>query len=249
MIKIAVCDDEKQTTAELEHILTDILGGMNLDHEIACFLSGNELCHTLETGVRYDLIFLDIEFSKNEINGVEAGRLIREAHHDNTASIVYISWAKRYAMQLFQIRPLDFLIKPLSREKIEKTIKTYIKIAALSAGGKGEITYKKGHATHNVRIRDIIYLEARDRKVIIHRSDGTEDDFYGALKDVYEEQLKENDFLFIHASYAVNYDYVTVVKYNAFHVVGSLAPLPVSRNRKDEVREQYSAIMKRRMGV
>jgi len=248
MVKIAVCDDEKEVTAELEQALTGIFGGLNIAHEIACFLSGNELCRALEAGAQYNLIFLDIEFSKNEINGVELGHLIRDTHQNSTASIVFISWIERYAMQLFQIRPLDFLIKPLSSEKIEETVKTYLRIAALP-GRKGVFAYRKGHAAHSAPVKDIAYLEACNRKVVIHFCDGSKDDFYGTLKDVYEAQLKESDFLFIHASYAVNYDCVMAVKYNALHITGSLTPLPISRNRRDEIREQYTAIMKRRRGV
>ena len=228
--------------------MADIFGSLNIAHQIACFRSGNDFCRAVEAGASYDLIFLDIAFSGHEITGVDVGRLIRETRHSNTASIVYISWVERYAMQLFQIRPLDFLIKPLSREKIERTVKTYLKIAAPAGGGR-EFSYKKGHTTHTAQVKDIVFLESRDRKIIMHHSDGTKDDFYGTLKDVYEEQLKERDFLFIHASYAVNFDYVTAVTYSALHIMGSLAPLPISRAKRDEVREQYTAIMARRRGA
>jgi len=245
MVKIAVCDDEEEITAGLELALADILGAIGVEHEIRGFSSARELCRSLQAGERYGLIFLDIAFSENEINGVETGWIIREVHKDNAVSIVYISWEKRYAMELFKIRPLDFMIKPLARGEIERAVETYLEIST-PPGGKAELAYKKGHLERSARIKDIVYLEARDRKVVIHLCDGGKDDFYGALKDVYEEQLKRRDFLFVHASFAVNYDYVTAVKYNSLHVACSPTPLPVSRNRRDEVRRRYSAIMKRR---
>jgi len=34
----------------------------------------------MENGAIYNLIFMDIEFAKNAINGVEVGRLIRGAY-------------------------------------------------------------------------------------------------------------------------------------------------------------------------
>jgi len=244
MIKVAVCDDEKETTAELELALADIFDGLCVGHEIDGFLSVSDLRGALKAGTRYDLIFLDIAFSENEINGVEMGWLIREVLKDNTVSIVYISWVERYAMHLFKIRPMDFLIKPLTREKIEKTVETYLKIAAPFGGEK--FVYKKGHTTHSVQTKDIVYLEAYDRKIVIHLCDGTKNDFYGSLKDVYEEQLKERDFLFIHASFAVNYDYVTEINYSDLHIAGSPPSLPVSQSRRNEVRKRYTAIMRRR---
>jgi len=245
MVRVAICDDEKEIITELELTLADIFGVFDITHEISSFLSVNELCGALKGGTCYDLIFLDIGFSENEINGVEMGWLIREILHDNTVSIVYISWEERYALQLFKIRPLDFLIKPLTREKVKKTIETYIRITAPLAGG-GEFTYKRGRATHSAQIKDIVYLEANDRKVIVHFRDGGTDDFYGTLKDVYEKQLKECDFLFAHASFLVNYDYVTATGYRLLHVTGGLT-LPISQSRRNEVRYRCTAIAKRRL--
>jgi len=244
MVRIAVCDDEEIITDEMKLVLTDILDGLGIGHEIDGFLSVSDLCRVMKSGTRYDLIFLDIAFSENEMDGVEMGWLIREVLKDNTVSIVYISWVERYAMHLFKIRPMDFLIKPLTREKIEKTVETYLKIAAPL--GEGKFVYKKGHATHSVRTKDIVYLEARDRKIVIHFCDGEEDDFYGTLKDVYEKQLKECDFLFTHASFAVNYDYVTEIRYNDLHIAYHPSPLPISQTRRNDVRKQYAAILKRR---
>ena len=118
MLNIAICDDEQKIGAELEAALIDIFGKLHIEHEIEVYLAGEALYRKMEAGTHYDLIFLDIEFTKNEINGVEVGRLIREAHQNNIVSIVYISWEKKYSMQLFSIRPLNFLIKPLEYEEI-----------------------------------------------------------------------------------------------------------------------------------
>jgi len=243
MVMVAVCDDEKEIAAELEQALIAIFGNLAVMHEIDLFFSAEDLCRKLEAGARYDLLFLDIEFAKDEINGVEAGRLIREAQHNNLISIVYISWQIRYAMELFEIRPMNFLTKPLLYEKIEQTVKTHLTISGISCG---VFTWQKGRDTLKAQVKDIIYLENHERKITIYFSDGRRDDFYGTLKEVYNEQLKNFDFLYIHASFLVNYDYVTVAKYDHMLVKGSLVPLPISQNRRVEIREQYASIMKRR---
>ena len=168
MLNIAICDDEHKITSELEDTLIEIFSKLNVKVEIDVFFSGNELCQHMEAGAIYDLIFLDIEFAKNEINGVEVGRLIRDAHQNNVISIVYISWEKKYSMQLFSIRPLNFLIKPLKYEEIEQVVRTYLQITGLWSG---VFTYKIGHETFKVQIKDIICLESRDRKVMLHLAD------------------------------------------------------------------------------
>ena len=240
---VAVCDDERKIAGELESTLIDIFGKLKVKYEIDVYFAAGELARQMESGVHYDLIFLDIEFAKNEINGVELGRLIRDAHQNNFVSIVYISWEKKYSMELFDIRPLNFFVKPLDPEKIEKVIRTYLKIAGLWSG---EFTYKAGHDTCKVQTKDIVYLESRDRKVILYLNDGRKEEFYGSLKEVFNEQLKKFDFLYIHASYVVNYDYVSSIRYDQLLIKNNENPLPISQNKRNEVRESYYAILKRR---
>lgn len=239
----AICDDEKRVSAELESTLMEIFAKLHITYEIDVFFTGEELCARMENGANYNLVFLDIEFARNAINGVEAGRLIREAHHNNLVSIVYISWEMKYSMQLFDIRPLNFLIKPLSYEKLEQVVRTYLKIAGLWSC---DFTYNIGHDIYKVQMKDIVYVESVKRKLIINLADGRKDEFYGSLKDVYQEHLQKCDFLFIHASYAVNYDFIETIKYNELILSNGFTALPISQNKRKEVRETYYSIMERR---
>jgi DNA-binding LytR/AlgR family response regulator len=243
MVRVAVCDDEVKTGADLERALINIFRNMQVEHDIDVFLTGEELCRRMNDGAHYDLIFLDIEFAKNEINGIELGRFIRESQQNNMVSIVYISREREYAFQLFEIRPFNFLIKPLEQDAIEKTVRSYLKIAGLWSE---EFSYTVGRDICKVKIKDIIYLESRDRKIIIYFANGKTDEFYGSIKEVYQKQLKKFDFLFIHASYVVNFDYISAISYSELFLTDGKTPLPISRGRRNEIREIYFTIMKRR---
>jgi len=243
MIYVAICDDETKIGAELERTLIDILDKLNIKHEIDVFFDGEELHKKMKAGAHYDLIFLDIEFAQGKINGVEVGRLIRDVHQNYLISIVYISWEKKYALELFETQPLNFLVKPLEDENIEGVIRKYLKIAGLWSE---VFTYKVGHDTLKVQMKDIVYLESYGRKLVLHLADGSRQEFYGSLKTAYEEQLKRFDFLLIHNSYIVNYDYVTALRIDQVILVNSPTPLPISKHRRNEVRERYYAIIARR---
>ena len=245
MILVCICDDEKEITTDLERVLFHIFDKLNIEHEIDVLSSSEKLYQKMEKGTHYDLIFLDIEFTSDTINGVEVGQLIRDVHRNHLVSIVYISWKKNYALQLFDIQPLNFLIKPLEREKVEEVVRKYLKITGLMSG---TLIFKKGRDTFKVPIRDIVYLENYERKVIIHLSDGRTEEFYGSLKEIYEENLKKFDFLFIHASYAINYDYVTTLQFDQVFLLGRQKSLPISKHRAIEVREHFYEIVKRRKG-
>jgi len=241
MLQVAICDDEKQICRELETALVKILGRLDIEHEVEVYHLGETLCAKLENSVHYDLIFLDIEFSKSEINGVEVGKRIRDIFDLQAVSIVYISWEKDYSMQLHETRPLNFLIKPLKDDVIEQVVKKHLKLSGLLAD---DFVYKIQQDSFRVKVKDIIYLESTKRKLILHLSGGRKEVFYGTLKDVYQEQLQKFDFLLIHVSYAVNYSYVSALLRNTL-ILTTGETLPISKHKKNEVEEAYFDILER----
>ena len=243
MIKIAICDDEKKLTTELEDVLINMLDGLNVKSEIDVYYSGKELCRHLEKGTHYDLIYLDIEFAQGEINGVKVARIIRDVYENDYVSIVFISWEQGYAMQLFEIQPLDFLTKPLKYEEIKRTVHNYLKKANISLG---VFTYKIGHDTHNINIKEIIYVEVKDRKLTLYLTNNRTVEFYGSLKDIYEKHLKKHDFIYIHASFLVNYDHVQSINYSELTVTDKKMSLPISQSKGKKARDDYYNITVRR---
>lgn len=242
MITVAICDDENKVANELEHSLSNVLETLQVQHEIDIYLSGESLLKAIESGTEYDIIFLDIEFAKDERNGVEVGKRLRMCQQDDRTAIVYISWHIKYAMELFDIRPWHFLIKPLSRVKIEQLMKTYLTFSGRLAT---YFTYKSGHTIHKVQVKEIRYLESCGQRLVLHLANDRKEAFYGSLKATYQAKLAQFDFLFIHASYVVNFDYIASLKGNEMILMdGSV--LPVSSHRRKDIGLRYLAIMEGR---
>jgi len=242
-LQIAICDDEKEFCSEFKAVLEKMLNAQKVSHRIDVFHSGEELCKKMKSAAYYNLIFLDIEFSTDEINGIEVGKQIRNIYERHTVSIVYISWEMKYSMQLFDIRPLNFLIKPLKYEKIEQVIQTYLKLSGIWVDS---FVYKIRQDIYKVRVRDIVYLESMNRQMILHLADDRREVFYGTLKTIYQEQLHKLDFLHIHASYAVNYNYVSLLARSHVVLTHKNITLPISRQKKTEADKTYFAILERR---
>ena len=127
------------------------------------------------------MFFLDIEIEF--MNGVQVERFIREKLQDDNTLIVYMSSYTKYAMELFEVRPMDFLIKPLNEKKIIKALETGTKLLH-----KGEVSfqYKQGRNWNKIYIRNIIYFKAKDREVEMITQNGTIT-FYEALESIYEK--------------------------------------------------------------
>jgi DNA-binding LytR/AlgR family response regulator len=231
MLRIAICDDDKQLCLELKSILNEISENSDENFEISTFYGGEELYEFLEVGNRFDLIFLDIELC--EINGVEVGRKIREELNDELTQIVYISGKDTYAMELFDIRPLNFLVKPLVEDKVELVVKRARKLIKTT---NQYYEYKAGNVYFNVLISDILYFESSGRKVKIILKDGEVKEYYGKLSEV-EEKLKKNDFFSIHKSYLINYNHVIEYTYE-YVKMSNNEILGISQNNRKAVREK-----------
>ena len=230
MLRIAICDDEEIICRQLEDMLFEIGDRINLKIESEIFYSGEELYRFLFRGNRYDIIFLDIEL--NRINGVEVGRRIRDELKDEFTQIVYISCNEGYAMELFDVRPLNFIIKPLGEEKIEAVL---TKAAKLLDKENKFFEYRNGNVTFSVPLREILYFESCGRKVnmILENEIKT---FYGKLSSV-EDKVKNCDFIIIHKSYLINFNYCT--EYNYEYVkMSNQEILTISQNNRKAVRER-----------
>src|SRR5690625_2033575 len=65
-----------------------------------------------------DVVFLDINLS--EINGIELGEQILE--HKPELALVFVTAYDRYAVEAFELNALDYLVKPLRRDRLMETI-------------------------------------------------------------------------------------------------------------------------------
>lgn len=229
MFSIAICDDEKIICSQVEKIILNYAVKNNEKIDVQVFNSGEELCRFFEKGQTVDLIFLDIEM--NVVNGIEAGRKIREGLDNQTVQIVYISGKDQYYRELFDVRPMHFLHKPIEEAELIKDLRLAMKLADKLGG---VFIYKKGYETCRKPVKDILYFASSNREVMMVTEEGREV-FYGKLDEVYEQVAKYH-FLYIHKSYIVNYFYVTKFKYEEV-TMANMEVLPISQSRRKTIRE------------
>lgn len=226
MFCIAICDDDIRFSSQLEKIILDYYEPSDIEIEI--FESGEGLYRQLNLRKIYDLIFLDIELIG--INGVETGLKIRNELEDESIQIVYISGREDYYKLLFEIRPNNFLLKPIKEEQVILEIE---KAKKLSDKFYQTFIYKKSQDIYKVFIKDIIYFESRGKKIRIVTIQG-EDLFYESLEAVIE-RLNELTFCKIHRSYFVNLSHVVAFKYEELQMING-DTLGISQSKRKEVR-------------
>lgn len=228
--KIAVCDDEQIICSTMYNKLQNLSKSKSVIFEIDCFTSGEELCDEIKH-TNYDLLFLDIELPK--MNGVAVGQYIRETLKNETIQIAYISSKQEYAMELFEMRPINFLVKPLSEEKIENVIDKFLQLNKIDTE---TFNFKAGHNYYKIPFSDILYFCSNGRKINIVTLK-KEYEFYGSLDNIYSE-VKNKKCLFVHKSFLVNFKYIRKYQYEQLTMSDNKI-IPVSQSRRKAVRSMF----------
>lgn len=227
MYRIGICDDEKELCSTLEEQIYRIAEELSVQPEVEVWYSGESILKDLRNGVRLDMLFLDIELVRK--NGISVGQFIRNEMEDLQTHIVYISSKQGYAMQLFKIQPLDFLVKPLSDGQIREVL---VRSMKQKQSLKVCFEYRKGSAVFRVPTKDILYFTSMDKKIRLVTKDG-EEEFYGKLKGILEGLPA--DFMMIHQSYIVNQLYVSEYAYDSVKLSDGTV-LSISKPYRKEVR-------------
>ena len=219
MIRVAICDDEIGTCSDIENMILNYakLQALQIDTEV--FYSGETLFQTIKNKDKYDLVFLDIQLL--QLDGVQIGKLIREQLGNEKISIVYISSKETYAMSLFQVRPLDFLIKPITQKCVDETLDKYIRLNHLM---KNDFFFRIGKSIQRLYLDEISYFACNGKKIDIYTDTGVTT-FYGTMQEV-AEQVNGKGFWIIHKSYIVNSSYVSIFQYGAGQMTdGTILPI------------------------
>lgn len=227
-MRIAVCDDEKQIVEHIEKQIIRYANSFNMVINTDIFLDGQMLISELSSGVHYDIVILDI--CMPEKSGIDIGVYIREVMNDNISQIIYISSERQYAMELFKVQPLDFLIKPVEYDNLVNVLNKAVHLLGIS---NNVLTYEKNSSINRVLLSDIRYIMSSGRKIIIKFADGGQDSFYDSMDRIYDS-LKDNYFIRVHKSYIVNYNYVRKI-YASKVIIDNGEEIPVSRNRRGEI--------------
>ncbi len=228
-MKIVLCDDQKVIFEELG-ILIEKFGKINnLESEMLYFSKPSLLFKYMQQN-QVDLIFMDLEFSDGEEDGIVWLKKMKK-QFPNTVVIILTAYENRYK-EGYEARVFRFMTKPIE----EKELFEYLSVSMEELQLTEKISLMRRGIQHNILIRDICYLAAQ--------SGGSE---LWTTKDMYfcdesliqwEQTLPENIFFRCHSKYLVNMAHVTSFE-NQIIILVNGEKIPVSRRRWKEFQLAY----------
>lgn len=231
MLQLAVCDDEKVFRSDLRKILGTELELCGIDYHISEFASGEELIAGLKKA-DCQILFLDIEMKG--IDGVEAARRLRETKRQ--MEIVFVTSYADFVFQGYEVRALNYILKPYEPEKIAAVLHTALEALDIEAEKYYVIDQRGGSI--RVPLSSVKYISS-DRRTVHAVTTEQEYTFYEKLSDL-ETELPDT-FVRIHNRYLVHLKYLEAVRQNTAVVDGE--ELPVSRSCKSGLSIAFAKYM------
>ena len=168
-----------------------------------------------------DLVFTDIAMP--QISGTQMVKL-----NKNKTQFVMVTSYSDYAIESFELDVVDYLLKPVSFERITKTIERFKAGKEIASSSKDtpvspSFYIKEGDEFVKIYVKDIDYIEGMKdyAKIVCNKN------YYLVLKTLksIEEKLKAYDFIRIHKSFVVPLKKVS--QYTRGHIFIDSHKIPV----------------------
>ena len=231
MLKIAICDDEKNVCDYIEKRTRDYLAKVDSQAEISVFGDSAPLLEFCKENQSFpDIIFLDIKMKT--VNGVDCAKQLRDLGVDSL--IVFVTSSAEYVFSGYEVKAFRYILKTDLVNAFDRIFGECIE--ELSADADSIYTIKTASSVKNIALNDVFYFESNKRVLVIHTKN--EDyTFYGKLDQV-ERELDGKDFIRTHQSYLVNARKIKGVEKDSVELKNGQA-VPVSKSKASAVKNAY----------
>jgi two-component system response regulator LytT len=253
-LRFLAVDDERPALNDLVRMLRASAAVGHVD----AASSGSEALRRLnDSSEDYHALFIDVRMP--DLDGVELARILRR--FASPPAIVFVSAYEDAAVQAFELRALDYLVKPVSRLRLDEAVEriaavSSVEVHELAAAGAGggraslpadpdedEIVPVDSLAAGTTRLvgrSSILYLSANGDYVRVVTADGR----YlmrGSLADI-ARRWEPLGFVRVHRQYVVNLRRATEIRPQLNGTATLVFPggkeVPVARREVAELRRR-----------
>jgi len=198
-IKTIIIDDDPDQRTILKYYLNQ-----NLDINIICEYDHGQEAYKKILKQNPDVLFVDIDLPG--MNGIELARAIKKKL--NPPLIVFYTSYPQYAVVGFEEDAVDYLVKPVSKERVDKSIERIKKIMKIKKYASKidytqYLTYLEDDRSLVANVDDIIFLTIKNRKIYISLTEGLKLIKIRSLKKA-EKQLEPTKFMRVNRQYIIN---------------------------------------------
>lgn len=202
----------------------------------------------METGIKAvreltpDLLFLDVRLSDGTgfdlLNKIEfKGKVIFQTAYDE------------YACRAFEINALDYLLKPVTKERLKGVIDNIINSSGENSSHKNpkfryddRIMIEQRKSIYFIRVENIVHIKAEREYTTLFEKGGKE---YLVLKSIsdWQKELPDEHFARVHRNSIVNFNYIERSERSGntakIYLASEPEPIIISRGYYKLIKSRY----------
>ncbi|WP_157245709.1 LytR/AlgR family response regulator transcription factor [Nonomuraea typhae] len=234
-LRVLAVDDELPALEDLSYLLR---ADPRIE-EVLTARDGAAALRLLDRGIAdgrpVDAVFLDIRM--RGLDGVVLGRLL--AQFANPPRVVFVTAYEEHAVDAFEIKAEDYLLKPVRPERLAEAIRRVALSSDVSAdaGDSDTIPVELGGVTRFVSSADVVYVEAHGDYARLHTQAGTH--LVRIPLNTLEERWSSAGFVRVHRSHLVAVKHIEELHIDSGRCTVRVGQteIPVSRRHTRELRD------------
>lgn len=246
-LRAVLVDDERHALEALEVLLQKAEFPVTI---VAKFDKPEEALHFLQQK-SIDLLFLDIEMPR--MNGFQ----LLSHWSELPFEVIFTTAYDQFALEAFKISAFDYLLKPIDRSMLHKTLKKFtqsrsatisfeqLKILQqlINAPSKNmvKVPLPVSDGILFVETQNIIRCEGDAGYTYVHLKNGKPILLSKTLKEVEEHLFAASGFIRVHQSHLINAMYLKkfVRGEGSYLIMDDGSQIPVSRRKKDDFLDMF----------
>jgi DNA-binding LytR/AlgR family response regulator len=238
-VRLLAVDDERPALEDLVRMLE----ASPAVAEVEAASSSEDALLALGAGAPYDALFLDVRMPG--LDGLELARVLRR--FERPPAVVFVSAHDDFAVQAFELAALDYLVKPVSRARLDEAVERVQRAAAPAPPAPEQLDddvipldHLRGGGTRLVARSSILVLQAHGDYVRV-AADAGRFLLRARLTDL-EERWAPHGFVRVHRGFVVNLRRAVEVRPRlngtAVLVMADGTEVPIARRQVGELRRK-----------
>jgi DNA-binding LytR/AlgR family response regulator len=250
-LTILAVDDERTQLEDLARLLRSF----PLVHDVECASDGHDAL-LKASNQRYDAIFLDVRMP--DLDGVELGQVLRR--FVSPPELVFVSAYDNAAVDAFELRALDYLLKPVSRRRVEEALERVAAAvdsvprpvgdspgrAPVQSAAESEmvaVANMRGATTRLIARSSVLYVQSNGDFVRIVTDDGRY--LLRATLGEIDARWEPHGFVRVHRQFVANLARAVELRPQ----LGGTAELAFANGQAIPIARRHVAELTRRLGV
>lgn len=157
MLKIAICDDEKEFRDAAERMLKLYMEDKGVSYQADSFGVPSDLVDMTEKGTIYDIYLLDIYMP-----GITGMSIATELRSRNVKSpVIFLTSSTDHALEAFGVDATHYLLKPYTKDNFYVGMDKAMQ--SITSHKDDSIVLKVDNEYRSISISKILYCEAEDK--------------------------------------------------------------------------------------